>query len=103
MIPRILPEAKAEILEAALWYENRRVGLGFDFEREVDRALERVVSVPLRFAHYEAALLQKPARRVRLKRFPYYLIFRFEEGDDAPLVIAVSHASRRPGYWADRG
>lgn len=39
-------------------------------------------------------------RRAVAFRFPYVLFFHIV--GDEPIVVAVAHSSRRPGYWLDR-
>jgi hypothetical protein len=46
----IRPEAEADVVEAALWYEQRKPGLGEEFVTEVDQAIRRVLENPLAFA-----------------------------------------------------
>jgi hypothetical protein len=64
---RLLPEAEAELADAARWYEARRGGLGAELVVEVDRALEVIREAPR-----AAPLWKEPApyRRVVLARFP---------------------------------
>jgi toxin ParE1/3/4 len=65
------PEAEAEIANAALWYDRRKPGLGLDFVRAVDSALDAVQRNPLQYQ-----LIWKQYRRVGVARFPYGLIYR---------------------------
>jgi toxin ParE1/3/4 len=102
MRPRVLPLAFDEALHAALWYDEQRTGLGDEFYDEVLKSLESVGRTPLRYPVYEAFSVNPPLRRAPVRRFPYDVIYRFDEGDAEPLVIAVCHASQRPGYWAGR-
>ena len=88
-------EARHEFDEAALWYEERRVGLGIEFVHEVDRAVEAVTKAPLQFP-----VVHRDIRCVRVRRFPYSLFFRVEEREI--LVLAVFHAKRSPTTWRDR-
>ena len=39
------PEARAEFRRAALWYDERRSGLGDEFVAEVSAALDRIADV----------------------------------------------------------
>ncbi|MFN2444408.1 MAG: type II toxin-antitoxin system RelE/ParE family toxin [Vicinamibacterales bacterium] len=39
-------------------------------------------------------------RRVLLRRFPFFVVYRVR-GDDVQ-IVAVAHARRRPGYWRGR-
>ena len=43
---RTEPEASAELDEAALWYEQRRSGLGIEFLEAIDSALEFIARFP---------------------------------------------------------
>ena len=103
MRPRVLPKAFEEALQAALWYDEQRAGLGDEFYDEVLKSLESVGRTPLRHPIYEAIQADPPFRRARVKRFPYYVIYRFNQVDAEPFVIAICHASQRPGYWGGRG
>jgi toxin ParE1/3/4 len=40
------------------------------------------------------------ARKLRLGKFPYSLVYRVH--GEVITVIAVAHQSRRPGYWVGR-
>ena len=40
------------------------------------------------------------ARKLRLGKFPYTLVYRVHGG--VIMVIAVAHQSRHPGYWVGR-
>ena len=89
------PEAEAELVDAAEYYEERLTGLGEEFLDAVDAAVGVVMSDPLR-----AALCGQGVRRYLLKRFPYALYYR--PGADEIRVLAVKHHSRHPDYWKQR-
>jgi hypothetical protein len=97
---RIHAVAAEEAAEAAAWYENGRPGLGFDFERAIDAALDLLEQdmVPLASAPGVAGV--RGVKRLLLRRFPYAVVVR-ERGTEI-LVIAFAHHARRPGYWRDR-
>jgi plasmid stabilization system protein ParE len=89
------PEARAEVLEAKAWYEQRSPGLGLEFARAVDASISSAVRTP---EAYPA--IAGECRRVLLRRFPYSVIFR--HGDKELLVVAVFHHKREPGTWLPR-
>ncbi|TFH32196.1 MAG: type II toxin-antitoxin system RelE/ParE family toxin [Myxococcales bacterium] len=94
---RVLPDAEAELQSAALWYEEKRHGLGIEFVAVVDRAFQSVLENP------EACSVWRPDRLYRkrsLKRFPYIVFFGVDEATVE--IVAVAHAKRRPGYWLNR-
>jgi len=63
------PEAEAEILEAQAWYESRSPGLGFEFARAVEVAVESALRMPLAYPKIEGEF-----RHILLSRFPYSVI-----------------------------
>jgi len=97
---RILEAAADEATEAAVRYEKQQVGLGADFERAVEDALDLLEGsfVPLVTMPRKAG--SRGAKRLILKRFPFDLVVK-EESDEI-IVIAIAHHARRPGYWRDR-
>ena len=86
------PIARHELEAAALWYEGQQRGLGADFLSEVDRVLDLVLAHPERFPEVHRGL-----RRVRVKRFPYSVIYRITGA--VVVVHAVFHARRDPTVW----
>lgn len=64
----IRPEAESDIINAAVWYESREVGLGFEVATEIRAAIKRAVEYPM--GHM---LLRKhpEVHRVLAQRFPY--------------------------------
>ncbi|HVC92425.1 MAG TPA: type II toxin-antitoxin system RelE/ParE family toxin [Pirellulales bacterium] len=97
---RILEEAHAEAVEAAAWYDRQRSGLGAELLDEVEQALERIEMAPESFATWEPYDGPEEFRRCVLKRFPYVLIFMHRPPE--VVVVAISHARRRPMYWLER-
>jgi toxin ParE1/3/4 len=87
--PRIARKAEREIAAAALWYEDRRVGLGAEFIAELRRTLTEISERPLSFP-----IDYRSARRALLGRFPYKIYFVLLAADDI-VVIAVLHAKQR--------
>ncbi len=88
--------ADRESREARRWYERRRGGLGDEFVTELERAVARIVAAPER-----GRLFGGRYRRVRLRRFPYRLIYEIIDAATVQ-VLAVAHDRRRPGYWSRR-
>jgi hypothetical protein len=97
---RILAEARAEAVEAAAWYESRSNGLGAELLDEVEKALQRIEMAPQSFATWEPYDGPEEFRRCILKRFPYVVIFMHRPTE--VVVVAISHARRRPAYWLER-
>jgi len=87
--------ARAEFDAAALWYEERQIGLGVAFTSEIERAVELASDHPERFPVKYAAI-----RRVQARRFPYSVYFVAEAR--RIVVLAVFHARRDPHVWQTR-
>jgi plasmid stabilization system protein ParE len=82
--------ARLEFVEATVWYEKQRPGLGREFVLEVERALQRAQANPERFP-----MVRRQARKIRLRRFSRYSIY-FAVKDGAFSILAVFHGSRDP-------
>ena len=93
----VSPKAEADIIEAALWYDQREAGLGWDFTSEIGIAIGRAVQNP--FHHLQ--LRKSPdLRSVLAARFPYRIFFivRAEE----IVILAILHAARHDSHWQRR-
>ena len=78
------------------WYAARSVSVAERFRIAVARAVGRVEAEP------EALpVLTGPYRWVRVRKFPYLLVFR-RKSPALIMIVAVAHTSRRPGYWRHR-
>lgn len=89
------PRASAEIEEAAEWYEYQRVGLGRELVAEVGLALQAMALRPPAGLPVEGIDPVLEVRRVRVRRFPYQVVY-VTRADDS-VVLAVAHDCRRPG------
>jgi hypothetical protein len=85
-----------EYEDTRAWYERRRDGLGDAFRDEVDRAVARIARSPTRWP-----VVFTRFQKVRLRRFPYLLYYQVVDAS-LVLVLSLSHARRRPGYWKRR-
>ena len=84
---RITALAKAEMRDAASWYEEKKPGLGAEFLDKIDETLDRIQDHPLSFR----AIIDD-LRRANVERFPYGLWFVAEP--DGSIVIACLHHRR---------
>ncbi|MDA0841437.1 MAG: type II toxin-antitoxin system RelE/ParE family toxin [Planctomycetota bacterium] len=89
------PEALSEAREVAVYYESNRDGLGREFLKAVDAAIERIEQFPEAWRKISGDF-----RRILLRRFPYGIIYSYL--NDVIYVVAVMHLKRKPGYWKDR-
>ena len=95
-MPESRPEFEAELTEALLYYGWQSASAGERLLAEIQSALERIAAMPRMYQlHPEFG-----ARRALLPEFPYSIWFRETNGE--VLFLALSHHSRRPGYWLER-
>jgi hypothetical protein len=97
---RIHEAAAEEAAEAAAWYENERPGLGTDFQRAVEAALDLLEEEIVPLVSVGGAAGTRGIKRLLLRRFPYAVIVR--ESAAEIVIVAFAHTSRRPGYWRSR-
>ncbi|MBI4600660.1 MAG: type II toxin-antitoxin system RelE/ParE family toxin [Planctomycetes bacterium] len=100
---RLVPfckEADAELIEAAVWYDGQRGGLGKEFLDDAEQTLSLVVSLPRAWPRIRDAPLDLEIRRALLRRFPYAIVYQVQE--ERIRVLAVAHQKREPNYWLNR-
>ena len=91
----ILHEAEVELWEAVAYYEEQSVGLGLDFEAEIERSLQTIRHFP-----ESCSLREDGTRRCLTQRFPYLIIYTYLK--DHVWIVAFAHCKRKPGFWQDR-
>src|SRR4051812_41976137 len=89
------PEAAAELVAAAQYYDAAAPGLGSRFALAVRRATDFALAHPGGGAPRGVA----DARRIVVHGFPYEVVYRVR--GELLEVMAVAHLRRRPGYWRD--
>ncbi|MDT8394664.1 MAG: type II toxin-antitoxin system RelE/ParE family toxin [Bacteroidales bacterium] len=93
----ILPLAKKDIREAALWYEERQTGLGKRFTAEVREKAHFIRQNP------KASNIRYDSVRTSvLNMFPFMVHYTIEEKNKTIIVAAVLHTSRNPELWKNR-
>jgi len=97
MTPRIVfrRAAKSEFEDAAVWYDEQRVGLGEEFIIEIEQAIVNAATAPQRYP-----VVFGDVRRTVARRFPYSVYFRIRS--DVLVVLAVFHGRRNPVIWQRR-
>lgn len=88
-------EADDDISHAYDWYEDQRTGLGEEFLEVVQVCVKEICREPLLYQK-----TQKNYRRARLRKFPYFVVFKYERG--TVKIISVWHAARNPDVLRSR-
>lgn len=89
-------EALIEYEEAAQYAEDR-FGCGLQFVAAMRAALDSIAKDPTRFQP-----VGQDIRIFRLKRYPYYLFYRYDESDQTVTMYAVARHKRQQSYWRAR-
>jgi hypothetical protein len=63
-------EANLEIIEAYLYYEEKRIGLGEEFLEHLNGYFDRIIENPEHFPQK-----RKPYREAFIKRFPFLIVY----------------------------
>lgn len=95
MTVSFLDEAREELRRAVAYHEGQRPGLGDEFADEVENTIRRIKMFPGAWTP-----LSNNARRCRMKRFSYGLVYTVE--GEQVLIVAVMHLHQKPGYWTHR-
>ena len=93
----ILPLAKEDIREAALWYEEKQTGLGKRFTGQVREKVSYIKKTPkacnIRYDNVRTAILSV---------FPFMIHYTIDEDNKTVIISAVLHTSRTPEIWKNR-
>ena len=98
MTLRILPEALAELHEAATWLDERDAGLGRALIAEYRERVAFAQQMPRAGAFIGTTRAGSQVRRFALHRYAILMVSRAE----VHTIIAFEHSSRRPGAWRGR-
>jgi len=93
----ILPLAKQDIQEAALWYNNKQKGLGKEFTQKIRLRVRSICKHPR-----ASAIRYDNTRTAILDVFPYMIHYTVDEAQKAIIISAVFHTSLNPGRWKNR-
>jgi plasmid stabilization system protein ParE len=93
----IQPEAELDIQDAFEWYEAQSLGLGSEFIRAVDTGLSNIGRNPLAYP-----VIYKQVRQILIRRFPYRILYVFDQNQNLITAIACFHSKRNPKSWKDR-
>jgi toxin ParE1/3/4 len=90
-----LPAAEREFAKIVAHYFKERPRRAAGFVEELDRVSALLCDNP-----YLGTPAEGEVRGFVLDRFPYIIYYVIRP--DVILVVAISHQSRRPGYWRRR-
>ena len=89
------PGVLNEVVDAILYLEEERPGLGLAFRASLERTLAYLEEFPL-----GAPIVHRNTRRALVHGFRHIVIY--EPRGDKLLIVAVLHAARDPATWKRR-
>lgn len=70
---------------------------GWRFLKQVEVAIAGASADPVRHRKF-----RRDARKLRVDRFPYNVVYWHDEADASIHIVAIAHTSREPHYWRER-
>ncbi len=93
----ILPPAKEDIRDAALWYDEKQKGLGKRFINQVREKVYFIKQNP-----QTGSVRYDNVRTMVLNVFPFMMHYTINEDSETIIISAVLHTSRNPEIWSER-
>lgn len=93
----ILPLAKQDIKEAAIWYNERQPGLGKRFTDYIRKTVHYIRQNPKAIA-----IRYDNTRTALLDTFPYMIHFSVDDDKKLVIIAAVLNTARDPKMWKER-
>ncbi|MBO9632766.1 MAG: type II toxin-antitoxin system RelE/ParE family toxin [Chitinophagaceae bacterium] len=87
------PIAADEFEHSFLWYEKKSANAAEKFYEAVQEALNAICIAPERYRKINSDL-----RELRLKKYPFNLVYFFDADKKVVLVISIYHQKRDPNY-----
>ncbi len=83
--------AQKEVAESWNWYEDRQLGLGDRFLKELTECIQGIEQTPNRYP-----TRFKSYREVPIPVFPFLIIYRISERKKRVRIVSIFHTSRNP-------
>ncbi len=86
--------AREDIINGIRWYENRKTGLGREFEEELNQRILEVANSP-----FICQKIYKQARAAHLRRFPYSIQYVVDEQARRVNIFRIRPQAGDPAEW----
>ena len=90
---KLHPEARTDLREGKVFYQQRSPLAAIAFAHQIDAAIARIAEAPLRHPPGDHGTREY----VLPSSFPYTIVYRVQH--NVLVIVAVAHQSREPGYW----
>lgn len=85
--------AVEDVNDIILWYKEQQPGLEYKFLEELRSNYRRVLTHPEMYGFYRVAI---SLRHIRMKRFPYYILYAID--GDIIRIAGIVHTARSPQF-----
>ncbi len=92
---KFIPPSDQELIDAYNYYEDQLLGLGEQFLYEFNKSIKIIIEHPTIWVK-----VGKRTRKALLKRFPFLILYIFE--DNIIYITCIAHQHRNPDYYIDR-
>lgn len=89
------PEAEIELDDAYNWYDAQCEGLGHLFVHSIKTSIEIILRHPDCWP-----LVGKYTRRCLITKFPYLLLYTYENNE--VYITCIGHQHRNPDFYKDK-
>jgi plasmid stabilization system protein ParE len=93
----ILPLAKQDIIDAAVWYNSKQNGLGKRFTQQIRAKVRFIRENPTAYA-----VRYNNVRCSILDIFPFMIHYSFDEPNETIIISAIFHTALNPDKWNKR-
>jgi toxin ParE2 len=100
MTYRFLDAARADLDDAAAWYEARQGGLGGELINEVYAAVARVLAMPLAYPKVPGCPRGREVRVLVPHRFDFLVVYETTAAE--VVIVSVTHGRSAGHRWRQR-
>jgi plasmid stabilization system protein ParE len=93
----ILPDAKSDIKEAAVWFNKKQKGLGKRFTTQIREKILFIQQNPK-----AVATRYKNTKTAVVSDFPFMIHYSIDQSKELVIISAVFHTSLSPENWEKR-
>jgi plasmid stabilization system protein ParE len=93
----ILPDAKSDIYEAAIWFNKKQKGLGKRFTTRIREKILFIQQNPK-----AATTRYKNTKTAIVSDFPFMIHYSIDQSEKLIIISAVLHTSLNPENWKQR-
>ena len=100
MKSRFLNDAKQDLADCSIWFENRSAGLGIAFLEAIEMGISKILESPQLFSPTDEEIIGYETRVYAIRKFNFFITYLVEP--DEIIVLAIDRRKRRSETWIER-